>query len=79
MLPQARMASHHLDLMISPDGDKQVMALLDQFDAMAAEGPDTDRQAPPTTSAVPPLGIVGQSLRRGVWERKLWPSSGPSP
>ncbi|MET9761740.1 NAD(P)/FAD-dependent oxidoreductase [Streptomyces sp. NPDC006372] len=43
VLPQAQMASHHLDLMISPDGDQQMLALIEQFDAAAAEGPDTDR------------------------------------
>lgn len=37
-LPVAEMASRHLDLMISPDGDRQMLALLQQSDAMAAEG-----------------------------------------
>ncbi|WP_409470782.1 hypothetical protein [Streptomyces sp. HC307] len=43
VLPEAQMASHHLDLMIAPDGDQQFLALLDQLTAMDAEGPDADR------------------------------------
>ncbi|MEU6349306.1 NAD(P)/FAD-dependent oxidoreductase [Streptomyces sp. NPDC047072] len=43
VLPVAEIASHHLDLMISPDGDKQMLALLKQFDAMAAQGSGGDR------------------------------------
>ncbi|MEU2281885.1 NAD(P)/FAD-dependent oxidoreductase [Streptomyces sp. NPDC013178] len=43
VLPEARTASHHLDLMIAPDGHLRMAALLDQFAAMDAEGPDAGR------------------------------------
>ncbi|MEU2283011.1 NAD(P)/FAD-dependent oxidoreductase [Streptomyces sp. NPDC013178] len=43
VLPESQAASHHLDLMISPDGDQQMMALFKQLDAMGAEGTDAER------------------------------------
>ncbi|MFH8500652.1 FAD-dependent oxidoreductase [Streptomyces coeruleorubidus] len=45
VLPLAEMASHHLDLMIAPDGAHQMAAMIDGFAAMAAENRDTGQPA----------------------------------